>query len=66
MRSRHWYLGEAIAELERLRGDMRPEFVARWGEDAVQAEVEFWEVLVSSLASGALGPTHVRARKPSL
>jgi hypothetical protein len=45
---------------------MRPEFVARWGEDAAQAEVEFWEVLVSSLASGAPGPTHVRERRPSL
>jgi len=62
---RAWYLGEATVELERLRGDMRPEFVDRWGEESAQAEIEFWEVLVFSLASGALSPAHVRARKPA-
>ena len=61
---RSWYLGEATAELERLRGEMRPEFVERWGEDAAQAEIDFWEVLVASLSTGALSPGHVRARKP--
>jgi ubiquinone/menaquinone biosynthesis C-methylase UbiE len=61
---RSWYLAEAAAELERLRGDMRREFVTRWGEDAAHAEIEFWEVLVASLSSGALSPAHVRARKP--
>jgi len=61
---RVWYLGETTAELERLSGDMRPEFVERWEEDAARAEIEFWEVLVASLTSGALSPAHVRARKP--
>ena len=61
---RAWYLGEATEELERLHGEMRPEFVDRWGEEATQAEIEFWEVLVESLTSGALSPAHVRARKP--
>jgi hypothetical protein len=42
---------------------MRPEFVQRWGEDAAEDEIEFWEVLVASLTSGALSPTHVRAQK---
>jgi ubiquinone/menaquinone biosynthesis C-methylase UbiE len=61
---RSWYLAEAAAELEGLRGEMRREFVARWGEDAAHAEIEFWEVLLASLSSGALSPAHVRARKP--
>jgi ubiquinone/menaquinone biosynthesis C-methylase UbiE len=61
---RAWYLGEATVELERLRGDMGREFVDRWGEEATLAEIEFWEVLVQSLTSGALSPTHVRAQKP--
>jgi len=61
---RAWYLGEATSELERLRAVMRREFVKRWGEDSAQAEVEFWEVLVASLATGALSPAHIRARKP--
>ena len=61
---RTWYLGEATAELERLRGDMRPEFVERWSDEAAQAEVGFWEVLVACLTTGALSPGHVRGRKP--
>ena len=59
-----WYTAEAQAELERLRGEMRAEFVDRWGEAAAQAELDFWEVLVTSLEGGALNPAHVRARKP--
>ena len=59
-----WYTAEAQAELERLRGEMRAEFVDRWGEAAAQAELDFWEVLVTSLESGALNPAHIRARKP--
>jgi SAM-dependent methyltransferase len=61
---RSWYLGEATGELKRLHGTLRPEFVQRWGEGAAHDEIEFWEVLVTSLASGALSPTHVRAQKP--
>ena len=61
---RAWCLGEATAELARLRGDMGREFVERWGEEAALAEIEFWEVLVASLTSGALSPAHVRAQKP--
>jgi SAM-dependent methyltransferase len=62
---RAWYLGEATAELSRLRRDMRGEFVERWGEQAASNEIEFWEVLVDSLASGALSPGHLRARTPA-
>jgi SAM-dependent methyltransferase len=61
---RSWYAGEAATELERLRGDLRLQFVERWGEKAAQAEIEFWEVLVACLDTGALSPSHVRARKP--
>lgn len=63
---RGWYLGEATAELGRLRGDMRAEFVELWGEEAATNEIAFWEVLVSSLASGALSPGHLRARTPAV
>ena len=63
---RAWYLGEATAELDRLRGYMRADFVERWGEEAARNEIEFWEVLVEALASGALCPAHVRARTPAL
>lgn len=62
---RLWYLGEATTELERLRGEMRPGFVERWGEDAARGEIQFWEVLVASLTTGALSPGHTRARKPA-
>jgi phosphoethanolamine N-methyltransferase len=61
---RAWYLGEATAELRRLRGGMRAVFVQRWSEDVAQAEIAFWEVLVASLRSGALAPGHIRATKP--
>ena len=61
---RPWYFEEATSELQRLREVMRHEFVERWGEDSAQAEIEFWEVLVASLATGALSPAHIRARKP--
>jgi phosphoethanolamine N-methyltransferase len=60
---RAWYAGEAETELERLRGAMGSEFVERWGDEAMRAELEFWEVLVACLATGALSPGHVRARK---
>jgi hypothetical protein len=43
---------------------MGREFADLWGEEAALAEIGFWEVLVESLTSGALCPTHVRAQKP--
>ncbi len=61
---RSWYLGEATTELQRLQGAMRREFVERWGEDAARNEIDFWEVLVASLTTGALSPSHVRGRRP--
>ena len=61
---RAWYLGEATGELERLRGPMRGQFVERFGEDAAKSEIEFWEMLVACLVTGALSPGHARARKP--
>ena len=62
---RAWYLGEATGELERLRGDVGAQLVERWGEQAALAEIEFWELLLECLASGALSPGHVRARAPA-
>jgi SAM-dependent methyltransferase len=59
-----WYRSEATEELDRLRGAMHGEFVERWGEEAARDEIAFWETLVASLGSGALSPSHVRARKP--
>jgi phosphoethanolamine N-methyltransferase len=60
---RAWYLSEARSELERLRGGMRREFVERWGEEAAESEIRFWEVLVDRLTTGALSPGHIRGRK---
>jgi SAM-dependent methyltransferase len=34
---RAWYLGEATAELQRLEGEIRYDFVERWGEEAATA-----------------------------
>jgi phosphoethanolamine N-methyltransferase len=61
---RAWYLEEARAELERIRGSMWSQFVDNWGVEAAYAETEFWEVLVSCLATGALSPGQLRAQKP--
>ena len=60
---REWYLDEATSELARLRGPLGRQFIERWGEEDAQEEVEFWEVLVRSLSTGALSPGHVRAHK---
>jgi ubiquinone/menaquinone biosynthesis C-methylase UbiE len=62
---RSWYLDEATMELQRLQGAMRLEFVERWGEDVARNEIDFWEVLVASLTTGALSPGHLRAQRPS-
>jgi ubiquinone/menaquinone biosynthesis C-methylase UbiE len=59
-----WYLEEATAELERLRGSLGAEFRQAWGEEAAAEETGFWAVLVESLGAGALRPGHVRATKP--
>jgi hypothetical protein len=60
-----WYLEEATAELEQLRGALGVELLQAWGEEATADEIGFWEVLVDSLRAGALRPGHVRATKPS-
>lgn len=59
-----WYLEEATAELERLRGSLGAELLRAWGDEATADEIGFWEVLVESLRAGALRPGHVRATKP--
>lgn len=61
---RAWYLKEATAELERLRGPLKPQFLERWGEEATLDEIAFWEVLVAALEQGAVRPGHIRALKP--
>ena len=60
-----WYLKEATAELERLRGPLKPQFLERWGEKALHDEAAFWEVLVVALGEGAMRPGHIRAMKPA-
>jgi SAM-dependent methyltransferase len=59
-----WYLAEATAELEKLRGPMRHQFVARWGEKSTEDEIAFWVVLVAALKAGAMRPGHIRAKRP--
>lgn len=59
-----WYAAVAAEELVRLRGSLGIEMVERWGAEAAQSEIEFWEVLVKALDGGALSPGHIRAAKP--
>jgi SAM-dependent methyltransferase len=58
-----WYLVEAIAERDRLRGDLGKAFADRWGSEAYRGELNFWETLVEAVAEGVVRPGHVRARK---
>lgn len=60
---RGWYLVEAIAERERLRGDLGKKFEDCWGLDAYRDELNFWETLVEAVEEGVVCPGHVRARK---
>ena len=59
-----WYLREATAELEKLRGPLKRQFLERWGEKSTEDEIAFWEVLVAALRQGAVRPGHIRATKP--
>ena len=58
-----WYLGEATAERDRLRGGMGQAFAERWGAEAHAEELAFWETLVEAVAAGVVRPGHLRARK---
>jgi SAM-dependent methyltransferase len=60
-----WYLAEATAELGKLRSLLKPLFLERWGEKALEDETAFWEVLVAALEEGAMRPGHIRAKKPA-
>jgi phosphoethanolamine N-methyltransferase len=62
---RDWYIEESQLELEKLRGPLGKAFRARWGDEAADDEIKFWEVLVASVRSGAIRPGHIRGRKPS-
>lgn len=59
-----WYLAEASEEMARLHGDLGAEFTRRYGQEALDEEIEFWEALIDALRLGALRPGHIRARKP--
>ena len=59
-----WYLGEARAELNRLRGDLGHQFATTFGRQAADDETGFWVVLVRALEGGAMSPGHIRAVKP--
>lgn len=58
-----WYLIEAIAERDRLRGDLGHAFADRYGPDAWQDELAFWELLVEAVGEGVVRPGHLLARK---
>ena len=60
---RDWYLAEATAERDRLRGDLGKAFANRWGAEAHRDELAFWETLVEAVAAGVVRPGHIRARK---
>jgi len=59
-----WYAAVATEELARLRGPLGIEIAKRWGDEAAQSDIGFWEVLVKALIEGALRPGHVRGMKP--
>ncbi len=61
-----WYLGEARAELERLRSDLGRHFATTFGQQAANDETAFWVVLVKALEGGAMSPGHIRAVKPGV
>lgn len=60
---RDWYLGEAMAERDRLMGQIGRQFEDKWGTEAYRDELAFWEVLVRSVDAGVVRPGHIRARK---
>ncbi len=60
-----WYLDVARQELESLRGELGREMAQRFGDEDLQVELEFWELLVDSLESGGMRPGHIRARRPA-
>jgi phosphoethanolamine N-methyltransferase len=60
---RDWYFKEATGELDKLRGPLNAQFLKRWGDEATQDEITFWEVLVAALEEGATRPGHIRAVK---
>ena len=51
-----WYLNEATAELDKMRGSLQTQ---------LHEEIEFWEIMVGALNEGAIMPGHIRAMKPS-
>lgn len=53
---REWYLKEASAELEKMRGPLK---------EQLHEEIEFWEIMIDALNHGAIMPGHIRARRPA-
>ena len=60
---RDWYIVEATAERDRLRGDVGRAFEERWGLDAFRDELGFWDTLVEAVTAGVVRPGHLRAHK---
>lgn len=52
---RDWYLEEAKAELNKMRGPLKAH---------LHEEIEFWEMMLGALNEGAIRPGHIRAVKP--
>ena len=53
---REWYLKEASAELEKMRGPL---------QEQLHEEIEFWEIMIDALGQGAIMPGHIRATRPA-
>lgn len=59
-----WYRATVRAELEQMRGPLRPTLEAAVGAAETARNVALWEKLCAVVASGELRPGHFRARKP--
>jgi phosphoethanolamine N-methyltransferase len=59
-----WSRETAKAEIERMRGPLYADAVAKLGKDYVDHNIGIWTKMLSVLESGEHCPTHLRARKP--
>ena len=60
---RDWYLVEATAERDHLRGALGKAFANRWGTEAISDEMTFYDALVDALTDGVVRPGHICGRK---
>ena len=58
-----WYLGEAVQERDRLLGELGQRFAAKFGQQAAEDELRFWQALVRALQARSMSSGHLRATK---